>query len=317
MMVPMRKYLAAVLAVVLCIALASPVLAADGEVQHGGLLVLAQDETETAGLVLRGLWAGQKPVPCGTLLGLLREATADDAVFTDAKTGEEAPADTPAATGLAAKWTGDDGTQCSASLVVMGDVLGTGTISLSQLTRLAGALYGGAELPAVYALAGCVSGGDALSLTDLVTEAQIYTDTPDISKAEQTEIIDAAAALQTSGGTYSADVFHVVELKAGDIIFGMLPGQSSFYTDMATVEACEGSYIEMYERLQMLPHPEFGYREQLGSYTVLKDTWVACGYCLANDEIGGEYAGPGGGFQYVIPEYENVLELADTIDLHA
>lgn len=317
---PTRTILAVLLTLILCAAAAVPALAAGadaGDVQpHGGLLVLTLDNTDTAGPVIRGLWAGTTPIPNSTLLGLLREATAENAAFVDADTGEELPPDAPAATGCTARWTDENGSH-DAALVVMGDVLGTGTIGLSQLTRVAAALYKeGSSLEGAYYLAGCVSGGGTLSLTDLVAEAQMYTDTPSISAAEQARIIGEAVALQTSGGSYKADVFTVTELHKGDVIFGMLPGQSAFYTDMATVEACGGSYLQMYARLQMLPHPEFGYREELGSYTVLEDTWAACGYCLANEEIGGVFAGNGGGFQYVIPDYETILELTDTADLH-
>lgn len=139
---------------------------------------------------------------------------------------------------------------------------------------------------------------------------------PSISDSDKQSIIDQAVSLQTDGGTYQADEFSVIQLKKGDKIYGMLPGQSAFYTDKATVDSCGGSYVTMYEKLQMLPHAEYGYRTQVGTYEVLEDMWVATGKCLVNKEIGGVTAGDGGGVQYVIPDFETKLKNVETTDLH-
>ena len=57
-----------------------------------------------------------------------------------------------------------------------------------------------------------------------------------ISDNDQQTIIAAAIQNQTDGGVYKPDSYEVVKLKKGDIIYGMLPGQSAFYTDQATVD---------------------------------------------------------------------------------
>lgn len=318
----LRTLLAVLLTILLAGASAGLASAAPAETaefpQSQGALILTESSAQDIGLVIRGLDAGTKPIPAETLLGLLREATANDAVFVDPESGEEVAAGTPAGTGLVAKWTDEEGAACTAQMLVRGDVLGTGVVNLSQLTRMAAAMSDADTLDGVYLAAALLSGeGDSVGITDLAMEASLYTYVPAIGAEAAQEIADAAVAMQTDGGTYSADVFHAVQLKAGDIIYGMLPGQSSFYTDLATVEICDGSYVEMYRRLQMLPHPEFGYREQLGEYKVLEDTWVASGFCLANSEIDGTWAGPGGGLQYVIADYETALELVATHDLNA
>ncbi len=138
---------------------------------------------------------------------------------------------------------------------------------------------------------------------------------PTLSDGQTQAIIDEAVAIQTDGDVYKADDFTTVFLKKGDTLYGMLPGQSAFYTNKATVDKANNSYTKMYELLQMVPHAEFGYRTQLGEYKVLEDMWVATGVCLANKEIGGVTAGEGGGTQYVIPEYETKLELITTTDI--
>ncbi|WKY44752.1 hypothetical protein Q5O14_01250 [Eubacteriaceae bacterium ES2] len=142
------------------------------------------------------------------------------------------------------------------------------------------------------------------------------TNTPSLSTSDEEAIIDQAVSLQTEGDTYEADDFDVTELKKGDQIYGMLPGQSAFYTSQATVEQAGGSYIKLYNLLQMLPHPEYGYRTQLGTYEVQEDMWVATGLCLVNSEVSGQFTGDGGGAQFVVPDYETSLKLVSTEDLH-
>lgn len=314
-----RNLVAIVLAVLWIAAAAVPAAAqaAADTAPRQAYLQLSVEDVPDIGNVIAGLDVQKTAIPSQTLLGLLREATTENAFFADADTGQQVPDGTPAGTGLLAVWTDEDGAEHSAPMLVPGDLTGSGVINLTQLTTMAGALQGNVELTPLRLAAACLSGGSALQLTDLVNEAAAYTDGPDISAEQAKEITDEAAAIQTGGGTYGGDVYYVVELHKGDVIFGMLPGQSAFYTDLTTVEMCQGSYIEMYRRLQMLPHVEYGYREQLGVYEVQEDMYVASGFCLANSEINGTYAGPGGGLQYVVPDFEDDLKLIETRDLHA
>lgn len=60
-----------------------------------------------------------------------------------------------------------------AQIVVSGDVLGTGTISITQVVRMAQALNGTRPLEGIYALAGDFNSGGGIDIADLVREAQI------------------------------------------------------------------------------------------------------------------------------------------------
>lgn len=289
-----------------------PTMAADG-VQTP---LRCEQNEGLGGLVITGLEASSDPTTVAAFVPLAAPVTAED-VSVARLGGEPVGMQAPVGTGMQAVWTAD-GAQRHATIIVAGDCVGTGVLGMTQLVHMAAAYTGEDELDTPYFMAVDFVPDGRISLGDLVHEAElIREETLEISAEEKQQIIDAAVALQTSGGTYHADSFDVVKLHAGEVIFGMLPGQSAFYTDFATVAACGGSYLEMYDKLQMLPHPEFGYREQLGVYTVKTDMWVATGQCLANSVIDGQEAGAGGGTQYVIPDYEQTLELTQTVDLHA
>jgi hypothetical protein len=142
----------------------------------------------------------------------------------------------------------------------------------------------------------------------------------DISVMEKQAIIDKAVSYQTEGSTYSADSYQAVKLKKGNIIYGMLPGQSVFYTDQGTVDKGQGSYKTLYSLLQIRPHPVYGYRTKLGKYEVTEDVYVAAGNCLANKKITvegkPEDLGEGGGYQYVVFDFAAKLKMLEEADLH-
>jgi hypothetical protein len=142
----------------------------------------------------------------------------------------------------------------------------------------------------------------------------------DIDATAKGSIISKAVSYQTDGGVYAADSYEVVKLKKGDSIFGMLPGQSVFYTDQATLNEGKGSYKILYSLLQIRPHPVYGYRTKLGKYEVLEDMQVAAGKCRANKTITiegkTENLGDGGGYQYVIFDFTSKLILLEESNLH-
>jgi hypothetical protein len=144
--------------------------------------------------------------------------------------------------------------------------------------------------------------------------------TQDIGADQKKAIIAQATAYQTEGNVYKADAYQVMKLKKGDIIYGMLPGQSAFYADKATVEAGKSSYKALYALMQIRPHPVYGYRTKLGKYEVLEDIYVASGKILANKEITidgkTEFLGDGGGFQYLVFDFATKLKLLEETDLH-
>lgn len=141
-----------------------------------------------------------------------------------------------------------------------------------------------------------------------------------IIEEDNQAMVAAAISYQTEGGIYSADSYEVTKLKKGDIIYGMLPGQSIFYTDKATIDKGKGSYKTLYNLSQIRPHPVYGYRTKLGKYEVLEDIYVASGKSLANREIDIkgviEFLGDGGGSQYVVFDYQSKLKLLEETDLH-
>lgn len=318
----MKKSLAILFTILLLTAAAvSTALAAGtGAVQGPPVLTLTLRNLPGTGSVITGLAASTAGAfPASMLQPLTRSATAEDAILLNAADNLPLAEDAAVGTGTAVIWTDPQGAGQQALYVVRGDVLGTGTVSIAQVVRLANHLNGTEPLTGVYlAAANTVGGENAMpDIADLTWEARQLTDVPAIGQEAAQAIIDAAVDWQTYGGTYQADLYHVTELQAGERILGMLPGQSAFYTNADTLAASGGSYVEMYSLLQMVPHPEYGYREQVGVYEVKADMWVATGYCLANSVIDGEWTGPGGGVQYVLPDYEDALQLVETIDLHA
>lgn len=88
--------------------------------------------------------------------------------------GMELPDGTVCATGMTAAW--DDASTPDATVVVSGDVLGTGKIALSQLTRIAAAFAGTKPLEGAYLIAGDFGGTGSIGLTDLVKEAAMYAE---------------------------------------------------------------------------------------------------------------------------------------------
>ncbi len=106
-----------------------------------------------------------------------------------------------------------------------------------------------------------------------------------ISLSEQhKKLIEDAKAMQTQSG-YGGDEYTVITLKKGTVIYGMMPGQSAWYTDKESVDKSGNSYKKLYEGMQIAPHPKFGYRTKLASYEVLGDMEVAYGKCLANRKV--------------------------------
>lgn len=115
------------------------------------------------------------------------------------------------------------------------------------------------------------------------------------SATQQAQIIAAAQVLQTAGGAYHADNFKVIRLANGTTLYALLPFQSNFYTDLATISTA-ATPEALSRTLQIMAHPTHGYRQGLGAYTLQTDLYVASGQCLNNNMYGA-----GGGTQYVLP----------------
>ncbi len=108
---------------------------------------------------------------------------------------------------------------------------------------------------------------------------------------------------QISGG-YLPDTWEMTTLHKGDIIYGGLPGQSNYYTNIDSALASEGDNAALGRILQVEPHPIRGYRPNIGEYVVTKDIRVPGGVIRANPTLG-----PGGMQQYFVNDYSNALNL--------
>lgn len=93
-------------------------------------------------------------------------------------------------------------------------------------------------------------------------------------------------------------------LKEGDIVYGGDPGQSGFYFDKATLNAAGGSRQKLWESLQVLPHPTYGYRSKIKAYRVKREVIAGTGKALSQDVS----KGFGGGTQFFLSNYRIVLE---------
>lgn len=67
----------------------------------------------------------------------------------------------------------EDGQENESVIIVQGDVIGSGTMSLTQLVRLAQAFTGKEPLEGPYLLAGDIGGDGLITLSDLVAEAEM------------------------------------------------------------------------------------------------------------------------------------------------
>jgi hypothetical protein len=178
---------------------------------------------------------------------------------------------------------------------------------------------------AIFTLPGCSKNRPVQTIESVTTTTVTVTESVSVTVSGMTEkekmdLIDRTIAYQTDGNVYHADNYEVVKLDKGNIIYGLLPGQSVFYTDRASLEAGQGSYKTLYRLLQIRPHPVYGYRTKAGKYEVQADIYVAAGTCRANREIivdgKTEIMGDGGGYQYVIFDFTKNLKLLEEIELH-
>lgn len=89
--------------------------------------------------------------------------------------GETVPPTDPISTGQVVQVVDASGNVISSSVVVIqGDVLGTGRMSLTQLVRMVDAFNGKTPLEGAFLAAGKFTDGDRINLTDLVKEAALY-----------------------------------------------------------------------------------------------------------------------------------------------
>ncbi len=133
--------------------------------------------------------------------------------------------------------------------------------------------------------------------------------TAGLGAIEMSSAAELARAAQVGGG-YAADAWTPTSLKAGQIVYGGLGGQSAYYTDYATLQGADMAQGPLWDSLQVKPDPYYGPRGEIGVYEVVSDTDAAASQALANTTYGS-----GGGTQYFIPNYQTQLRLLHVIPL--
>lgn len=113
----------------------------------------------------------------------------------------------------------------------------------------------------------------------------------------------AAKEDQILGG-YKVDDWTMTTLKKGDAVYGGLPGQSNYYTTVDSILAANGNRQTLGELLQVIPHPEKGYRPNVGEYVLTKDVRIPMGATNANPHLG-----VGNCTQFFINRHQNMLRL--------
>jgi hypothetical protein len=121
-----------------------------------------------------------------------------------------------------------------------------------------------------------------------------------------------ASRSQAGAVGYGSDIWGAVTLNPGDKVYGGWPGQGIYYTNAETIRAYATSPVAIWASLQVQTSSQYGRRMQIAEYEVVYAVSVPAGRCTNN----GDY-GPGGGFQYMIADHEQLLRATGRIlDLH-
>lgn len=128
-------------------------------------------ETED-GFYLTGLEAAAADIAStvGTVSGWLEAPKGGNIVICSAD-GQPAEATATVGTGMLITLVDGEEVLEAAEICVTGDVLGTGILEVSQITRMAAAVNGTAPLEGAYLLAGDINESGAVDIADLVSEA--------------------------------------------------------------------------------------------------------------------------------------------------
>jgi hypothetical protein len=119
---------------------------------------------------------------------------------------------------------------------------------------------------------------------------------------EDTAVIAHAKSGQGHGSYPGVDDWFSVRIDSGVTVWGGLPGQSSYYSIIATYDSANGEKVAYWKLLQVKPHPVFGYRPYIGGYRLTKTIHAAISRTLANSQYG-----DGGGWQIYIQNYHTDL----------
>jgi filamentous hemagglutinin len=109
---------------------------------------------------------------------------------------------------------------------------------------------------------------------------------------------------------YFPDEWSMVTLPQGSLLIGGLPGQSAFYAAPSALANASWSRQILFQRLQVAPHPELGYRPRVGVYETTHDMVVPSGRATANPA-----RGVGEETQFFIRDFQQSLQLIREITL--
>ena len=116
--------------------------------------------------------------------------------------------------------------------------------------------------------------------------------------------IERARNAQLYPGYGGQDKYRITRLKKGQLVYGAFPGQGQWYTDLATIKKSKLNQKDYHDVVQVDMRPgTYPPRDQIQAYRVKRDIEVPAGITKANRQHGG-----GGGFQYFIESYADVLD---------
>jgi hypothetical protein len=123
-------------------------------------------------------------------------------------------------------------------------------------------------------------------------------------------LLNKAKRWQGSGNYPGVDAWEVFVIPAGTKLYGGLPGQSEFYSVEKSLLDVNYDKVKYWGRLQVSPHPTFGFRPKVGEYTVNTNIKVAVSLTLANPQHG-----EGGAWQVFVNDYAQKITFIKEIPL--
>ncbi|HEX2787315.1 MAG TPA: hypothetical protein VHP32_05355 [Ignavibacteria bacterium] len=119
---------------------------------------------------------------------------------------------------------------------------------------------------------------------------------------DDTAVVNHAKSGQGHGSYPGVDNWFSVRIDSGEAVWGGLPGQSQFYSIVATIDSSKGEKVAYWMLLQVKQNPVFGYRKYVGGYRLNKTINAAISKTLANPQYGN-----GGGWQIFIENFSHDL----------
>ncbi len=123
-------------------------------------------------------------------------------------------------------------------------------------------------------------------------------------------LLDKAKSWQGSGSYPGIDKWEIFEIPAGTKLYGGLPGQSEFYSIEKSLLDANFDKTSYWKSLQVSPHPQLGYRPNVGEYVAKSNTKIAASITLANPNHG-----TGGAWQLFVDDFSNKLTFIKEVKL--